>query len=92
MRLVEPILKAYQEQQHLLVDKGMSLCPADQRIQVSPAQHQHTSARTSCAGCCVFDKRCLCESCMAAPTSRFSPLTSRPHTRTGSTTTSTTWT
>jgi hypothetical protein len=34
MRLVEPILKAYQEQQHLLVDKGMSLCPADQRIQV----------------------------------------------------------
>jgi hypothetical protein len=34
MRLVEPILKAYQEQSHLLVDKGMSLCPADQRIQV----------------------------------------------------------
>ena len=34
MRLVEPILKAYQEQQHLLVDKGMSLCPADQRVQV----------------------------------------------------------
>jgi len=33
MRLVEPILKAYQEQSHLLVDKGMSLCPADQRIQ-----------------------------------------------------------
>jgi hypothetical protein len=33
MRLVEPILKAYQEQQHLLIDQGMSMCPADQRIQ-----------------------------------------------------------
>jgi hypothetical protein len=37
MRLVDPILKAYQEQQHLLVDKGMSLCPADQRVQVLSA-------------------------------------------------------
>mmetsp|Transcript_70258 Transcript_70258/g.114113 ORF Transcript_70258/g.114113 Transcript_70258/m.114113 type:complete len:1322 (+) Transcript_70258:48-4013(+) len=33
MRLVEPILKEYQEQQHLLIDRGMSLCPADHRIQ-----------------------------------------------------------
>mmetsp|Transcript_65390 Transcript_65390/g.160999 ORF Transcript_65390/g.160999 Transcript_65390/m.160999 type:complete len:1316 (+) Transcript_65390:100-4047(+) len=33
MRLVEPILKSYQEQQHLLSDKGFALCPADQRIQ-----------------------------------------------------------
>ena len=33
MRLVEPILKTYQEQQHILNDHGFSLCPADQRIQ-----------------------------------------------------------
>jgi hypothetical protein len=34
MRLVEPILKALQEQQHQLGVKGSTLCPADQRIQV----------------------------------------------------------
>ncbi|EKX53617.1 hypothetical protein GUITHDRAFT_84236 [Guillardia theta CCMP2712] len=33
LRLVEPILKAYQEQQHVLINQGRSLCPADQRIQ-----------------------------------------------------------
>jgi hypothetical protein len=33
MRLVEPILKALQEQQHQLGVKGSTLCPADQRIQ-----------------------------------------------------------
>jgi len=33
LRLVEPILKSYQEQQHTLSTKGLELCPADQRIQ-----------------------------------------------------------
>eukprot|EP00286_Rhodomonas_abbreviata_P012765 CAMPEP_0181325326 /NCGR_PEP_ID=MMETSP1101-20121128/20858_1 /TAXON_ID=46948 /ORGANISM="Rhodomonas abbreviata, Strain Caron Lab Isolate" /LENGTH=1312 /DNA_ID=CAMNT_0023433611 /DNA_START=118 /DNA_END=4056 /DNA_ORIENTATION=+ len=33
LRLVEPILKSYQEQQHVLSSKGLDLCPADQRIQ-----------------------------------------------------------
>ena len=55
MRLVEPILKAYQEQQHLLVDKGMSLCPADQRIQVSPAPHQHTRTQACARAALVLD-------------------------------------
>jgi len=41
MRLVEPILKEYQEQQHLLIDKGMSLCPADHRIQNWLADYLH---------------------------------------------------
>jgi hypothetical protein len=33
LTLVDPILKSYQEQQHLLIDHGGALCPADQRIQ-----------------------------------------------------------
>ena len=33
LTLVDPILKSYQEQQHLLIDQGAALCPADQRVQ-----------------------------------------------------------
>mmetsp|Transcript_411 Transcript_411/g.861 ORF Transcript_411/g.861 Transcript_411/m.861 type:complete len:1323 (-) Transcript_411:325-4293(-) len=33
MRLVDPILKSYQEMQHKLEDGSHKLCPADQRIQ-----------------------------------------------------------
>jgi phosphoenolpyruvate carboxykinase (diphosphate) len=33
LSLVDPILKSYQEQQHLLIEHGGALCPADQRIQ-----------------------------------------------------------
>jgi len=33
LSLVDPILKSYQEQQHLLIEHGGALCPADQRVQ-----------------------------------------------------------
>ena len=33
LRLIDPLLQSYQEQQHLLMDLGGGLCPADQRIQ-----------------------------------------------------------
>lgn len=68
MRLVEPILKAYQEQSHLLVDKGMSLCPADQRIQVLYMRLPHCAlvppklpqSWPGRQGLCARQRVCLC--------------------------------